>query len=374
MKSFTLKERCLIGLTLFSMFFGAGNLIFPPFLGALAGDATLPAMSGFAVTAVLFPILGVAAVARSGGLTALGNRVHPAFAFLFTLLIYLSIGPCLAIPRTAGTSFEMAIAPLFAGEGALSGTILGFEAHAVAQAAYSVFFFLLAFTIALNPEKLTQRLGKILSPTLLTLIAVLFIAATQMRPLLESMATTRVSNTVTRIVSEAVYEAIEKGELQYDGLVSFEKDTEGHITAVQSNMAAFNHLQAEILDTVLTRISQVPTGDLSIPIGSLTGSTLLAGRGPRITVRMESVGSSEANFRNAFTSAGINQTKHQIILTVDVSVSVLLPGFRTATKVSNSFIVAETVIVGTVPDTYTYFSTDPDTYEEDLKDYILNNS
>ena len=163
-------------------------------------------------------------------------------------------------------------------------------------------------------------------------------------------------------------------ELQYDGLVSFEKDTEGHITAVQSNMAAFNHLQAEILDTVLTRISQVPTGDLSIPIGSLTGSTLLAGRGPRITVRMESVGSSEANFRNAFTSAGINQTKHQIILTVDVSVSVLLPGFRTATKVSNSFIVAETVIVGTVPDTYTYFSTDPDTYEEDLKDYILNNS
>ena len=189
-------------------------------------------------------------------------------------------------------------------------------------------------------------------------LTVLFIAATQMRPLLESMATTRVSNTVTRIVSEAVYEAIEKGELQYDGLVSFEKDTEGHITAVQSNMAAFNHLQAEILDTVLTRISQVPTGDLSIPIGSLTGSTLLAGRGPRITV----------------TSAGINQTKHQIILTVDVSVSVLLPGFRTATKVSNSFIVAETVIVGTVPDTYTYFSTDPDTYEEDLKDYILNNS
>ena len=175
-------------------------------------------------------------------------------------------------------------------------------------------------------------------------------------------------------VSRRFRAAIEKGELQYDGLVSFEKDTEGHITAVRSNMAAFNHLQAEILDTVLTRISQVPTGDLSIPIGSLTGSTLLAGRGPRITVRMESVGSSEANFRNAFTSAGINQTKHQIILTVDVSVSVLLPGFRTATKVSNSFIVAETVIVGTVPDTYTYFSTDPDTYEEDLKDYILNNS
>jgi len=198
------------------------------------------------------------------------------------------------------------------------------------------------------------------------------VAGAQMRPMLASLATTKVSNTVTRIVSEAVYEAIENGDIQYDGLVSFEKDTDGKITAVRSNMAAFNHLQSEILDTVLTRIDQVSARELSIPIGSLTGSSLLAGRGPRITVRMESVGSSEANFRNDFVSAGINQTKHQIILTVDVYVSILLPGFTTATKVQNSFIVAETVIVGAVPDSYTYFSTDPTTYEEDLKDYILN--
>ena len=203
-------------------------------------------------------------------------------------------------------------------------------------------------------------------------LALAFIATAQMKPLLASLATTKVSNTVTRIVSEAVYEAIETGEIQYDGLVSFEKDNDGKITAVRSNMAAFNHLQAEILDTVLTRIDQVSARELSIPIGTLTGSSLLAGRGPRITVRMESVGSSEANFSNEFVSAGINQTKHQIILTVDVYVSILLPGFTTATKVSNSFIVAETVIVGAVPDSYTYFSTDPSTYEEDLKDYILN--
>ena len=187
-------------------------------------------------------------------------------------------------------------------------------------------------------------------------LTVLFIAATQMRPLLESMATTRVSNTVTRIVSEAVYEAIEKGELQYDGLVSFEKDTEGHITAVQSNMAAFNHLQAEILDTVLTRISQVPTGDLSIPIGSLTGSTLLAGRGPRITVRMESVGSSEANFRNAFTSAGINQTRHQIQMVLTVQVVLLLPGGTYDQTFTNKITVAESILMGDVPSHYSYFS------------------
>lgn len=204
------------------------------------------------------------------------------------------------------------------------------------------------------------------------LLALGLYVSAQMRPLLENLATARVSNAVTRIVSEAVYEAIESGELQYDGLVTLEKDSLGKVTAVRSNMAAFNHLQAEILDTILTRLGQVSARELSIPIGTLTGSALLAGRGPRITVRMESLGTSEARFENAFTSAGINQTRHQIMLNVDVYVSVLLPGFTTATKVSNSFTVAETVIVGAVPDTYTYFSTDPGTYEEDLKDYILN--
>jgi hypothetical protein len=89
---------------------------------------------------------------------------------------------------------------------------------------------------------------------------------------------------------------------------------------------------------------------------------------------MESVGSSSAKFENQFQSAGINQTNHQIILKVDVKVSILLPGYTTATTVSTAVTVAETVVVGAVPETYTYFSTAPDTYEEDLKDYILNNS
>ena len=207
-----------------------------------------------------------------------------------------------------------------------------------------------------------------------TLLVVGLTAAVRLRPLLEQLAVARVSNSVTGVVSQAVYEAVESGEIRYDELVSFEKDNEGKITAVRSNMAACNHLQADILETILERISQVSARELSVPVGSLTGSALLAGRGPRISVRMESVGSSKATFRNEFVDAGINQTKHQIILEIDVAVSILLPGFTTATVVSNEFIVAETVIVGSVPDTYTYFATAPETYEEDMKDYILNNS
>ena len=203
-------------------------------------------------------------------------------------------------------------------------------------------------------------------------LASVWVVSAHMRPLLENLAETRVSNTVTGIVSQAVYEAIESGALRYDSLVTLEKDSNGAITAVRSNLAAFNHLQSEILDTVLSRIGQVSARELSIPVGTLTGAALLAGRGPRITVRMESMGTSEAHFRNEFLSAGINQTQHRISLDVDVYVSILLPGVRTAAKVSNTFVVAETVIVGAVPENYTYFSSGPDTYEDDAKDYILN--
>ena len=208
---------------------------------------------------------------------------------------------------------------------------------------------------------------------LLAVLAVflLLTATARMKPLLESLATTRVSNTVTGIVTQAVYDAVQSGEISYEDLTTFEKDNEGRITALHSNMASFNRLQAEILDIILEWIGQVSAKDLSIPVGSLTGSALLAGRGPRISVRMESVGSSTAWFENEFVSAGINQTKHNIVLNIDVYVTILLPGFATATKVSNTFTVAETVLIGSVPDTYTYFNASG-SGENDAKSYIMN--
>lgn len=156
------KDQIFIGITLFSMFFGAGNLIFPPFLGLQAGRNVLPAFAGFAVSAIGLPVLGVAAVARSNGLPTLAGRVSRWFAALFTMLIYLSIGPCLAIPRTASTSFEMAVTPF-------AGTVTPWM-----RTAYSVVFFGAALALALRPSKLVDRLGKRLAPVLLILIAVLF--------------------------------------------------------------------------------------------------------------------------------------------------------------------------------------------------------
>ena len=181
------------------------------------------------------------------------------------------------------------------------------------------------------------------------------------------------SNTVNGIVTAAVNETVYRGDVDYDRLISFEKDNEGRITAVKSNMAEFNRLQTAVADDVLERLGQVSASELAVPLGTLTGSPLLAGRGPKLTVKMETMGTAAAAFRDKFTAAGINQTKHQILLDVDVYVTILLPGITTYTKVSNEISVAETVLVGSVPQTYTYFSTTEDKIEDYADEYIMNN-
>ena len=150
---------------LFALFFGAGNLIFPPFLGQNAGNHTPPAMLGFLATAVILPVLGVIVVARFDGLEKLGQQVGKRFALVFTVLIYLSIGPGLGIPRAASVPFEMAVAP-YLPDGANVKLWM---------AVYSLIFFIVALWLCLNPGKLVDRIGRVLTPTLLALLLLLFI-------------------------------------------------------------------------------------------------------------------------------------------------------------------------------------------------------
>lgn len=168
------KNLLLLGITLFSMFFGAGNLIFPPFLGFEAGTNTLPAFIGFVITAVVFPVLGVVAAARVGGIDKLCEKIHPLFGRIFTLIIYICIGPLLAIPRTAGTSYAMFG---FVTERAGDGAIFGLSVQLVLSIGFSALFFLAAGLLARNPEKLKDVLGKRMTPVLLFLIAAMFVAS-----------------------------------------------------------------------------------------------------------------------------------------------------------------------------------------------------
>ena len=158
------RKMILISFMLFSLFFGAGNLIFPPFLGQCAGKSMPLAMVGFLITAVVLPVLGVIVVAKFGGLQKLANKVNGKFALIFSVLIYLAIGPGLGIPRAASVPFEMAIAPY------LPETFnLG-----MFMVIYSLIFFLIALWLSLTPNKLVDRIGKVLTPTLLILLVVMF--------------------------------------------------------------------------------------------------------------------------------------------------------------------------------------------------------
>lgn len=214
-----------------------------------------------------------------------------------------------------------------------------------------------------------QRWAIWLTLTGITLLVLLIVLLAHLRPVLTSMASARVSNSVNRIVAAAVEEAIQRGDINYEAFVTFEKDATGRVTALRSNVAEVNRMQSAISEEILHRLSEVSTSELRIPVGTLTGSALLSGRGPSITVRMQAVGSASAVFRNEFSAAGINQTRHQILLEVDVYMSILLPGIRTSTVVANEIAVAETVIVGSVPESYTYFSASAENaldYAEDL--------
>ena len=186
-------------------------------------------------------------------------------------------------------------------------------------------------------------------------LAVTLVCASHLKTLLSDLAVTRISGSVNRLVALAVNDAVNNGDIQYGNLITFEKDNDEKITALQSNIAEFNRLQAFITQDILRRLGENNETILSIPLGTLMGSALLAGRGPSFRVKMQTAGSCAARFENRFSDAGINQTTHRILLYVDVSMSILLPGFRTYTKISNAFSVAETVIVGAVPDNYTYF-------------------
>ncbi len=160
-----IKGNLAVGLLLFALFLGAGNIIFPPLLGQQAGEHITVAMIGFLITGVGLPLLAIVAVAKAGGdLQLLANRVSPAFGVIFTSIVYLAIGPFFAVPRTGSVSYEIGIAP-FLPEAAAD--------HWAPLFITSILFFAFILYLSLNPTKLVDRVGKILTPALLVVILLL---------------------------------------------------------------------------------------------------------------------------------------------------------------------------------------------------------
>ena len=197
-----------------------------------------------------------------------------------------------------------------------------------------------------------SRFMSILIMLLVLAILLLAIFRNKYHDAIQELAQTQVRNTTSDLINDAIDKQIGNGNIQYDRIVYFEKDLEGRITALKTNISEVNRLKTEILNLINNEILAIDNSDLGIPIGSLVLPELLAGKGPEIPVNIISIRNSDASFNSHFSEAGINQTLQKISMCVSVDVAVLVLGKTESFTVSSEVVVAETIIVGQVPDTY----------------------
>lgn len=187
---------------------------------------------------------------------------------------------------------------------------------------------------------------------LLILIAAFCMFRSRFRNVIRELAETQVKNTTSDLTNDAIAKQIAAGNIAYDRIVYFEKDLDGRITAMKTNMTEINRLKTDILNLINDEILALDTSDIGIPLGSLFLPEFFSGKGPAIPVHILSIRNSDANFASHFSEAGINQTLHQLIMEVNVDVSVLVLGQTSSFTVNSEVVVAETVIIGDVPQTF----------------------
>lgn len=199
---------------------------------------------------------------------------------------------------------------------------------------------------------------RIIRRILLSLIAIVLLAAATLLffrykylDAVVGLAETRVKNATSDLINDAIDEQIATGDVQYDRIVYFEKDLNGSITALKTNMSEVNRLKTSILNIINDEILEFDTADLGIPLGNLILPEFMSGKGPTVPVSIISIRNSDASFSSNFTQAGINQTLHQINMQVSIDVAVLVFGETNYFTISSQVVIAETIIVGQVPQT-----------------------
>ena len=200
-------------------------------------------------------------------------------------------------------------------------------------------------------RRLKQFLGSMLFLGMV-LCAVFIMLRGKYQDVIRDLARTQVMNSTSDLTNDAIAKQMAEGSVQYDRMVYFEKDLDGHITALKTNMSEVNRLKTDILHIINDEILALDTSDIGIPLGSLFLPELLSGKGPAIPVHILSIRNSDAMFSSNFQQAGINQTLHQLTMEVSVDVSVLVLAKTESFTVTSEVVVAETVIVGDVPQTY----------------------
>ena len=186
---------------------------------------------------------------------------------------------------------------------------------------------------------------------IVSLLSFLFKAGAYLRRLTGELAMSDAIDMVTLAVNDTVNRIMSEGNYSYDYFVSIEKDNEGNVAAISANMSRINAVSAQILSEVVDA-AENGVLDIRVPIGNLLGSNILMGKGPEVLIEVITLTSSYIDIENELVSTGINQAKHKIILKVDVDIDILIPWDVLTTRVESNVLIAETVIVGNVPNTY----------------------
>ncbi len=193
---------------------------------------------------------------------------------------------------------------------------------------------------------LTLLVGVVVSFSLMTLLSV------RLRPLAAAVAETQAKNTIHQVLEEAILHDLEQMGVSYGNLVSIERDSAGAITALTTDVVELNRLRGVLLNRVLEEIRGVDVSELHIPLSSLLDVDVLWAKGPSLKLHGMRVGTVSAEFESEFSQAGINQTLHRIWLEIRVPLTLILPGDEIEVETEDRLCVAETIIVGNVPDTY----------------------
>ena len=199
--------------------------------------------------------------------------------------------------------------------------------------------------------RILRRLAVLVAIVCFAATAVLIYFRIRHHDAITNLAETQIRNATSDLINDAIDRQIEIGNIQYDRIVYFEKDLDGRITALKTNISEVNRLKTDILNLINDEILALDTSDLGIPIGSLVLPEIFAGRGPEIPVNILSIRNSDASFVSNFSDAGINQTLQQLTMNVSVDVAILVLGEDRSFTVMSQVVVAETVIVGQVPET-----------------------
>jgi sporulation protein YunB len=174
----------------------------------------------------------------------------------------------------------------------------------------------------------------------------------ELLPVLRTTAVNKAKVAATNTINDAVGAVLKQDDVNYDKLISFEKDASGNITAIKADTFQINLLKYDITKEVVKELSEVGGSEIKIPVGTVIGGQIFTGLGPNINIRFQPVGNINSEITSTFTSVGINQTRQQIMLDIKADLTVIVATYNISTQVESNFIIADSVIVGGVPGTY----------------------